>query len=244
MSMLKVENLSIHYGVIQAVKNVSFEVNEGEVVTLIGANGAGKTSIMRTISGLVRPSSGSISFLGEDIHKAQARKIVSAGLSQVPEGRHVFPGLTVLENLEMGAFLHNDREENQRILKTVFDRFPRLEERKGQDAATLSGGEQQMLAMGRALMSKPKIILMSRPKLLLLDEPSMGLAPIFIQEIFDIIQDIQKQGTTVLLVEQNANKALAIADRGYVLETGNIVLTGTGKELLASDEVRKAYLGG
>ncbi|MBF7094839.1 ABC transporter ATP-binding protein [Streptococcus sp. HF-1907] len=236
MSMLKVENLSIHYGVIQAVKNVSFEVNEGEVVTLIGANGAGKTSIMRTISGLVRPSSGSISFLGEDIHKAQARKIVSAGLSQVPEGRHVFPGLTVLENLEMGAFLHNDREENQRILKTVFDRFPRLEERKGQDAATLSGGEQQMLAMGRALMS--------RPKLLLLDEPSMGLAPIFIQEIFDIIQDIQKQGTTVLLVEQNANKALAIADRGYVLETGNIVLTGTGKELLASDEVRKAYLGG
>ncbi len=236
MSMLKVENLSIHYGVIQAVKNVSFEVNEGEVVTLIGANGAGKTSIMRTISGLVRPSSGSISFLGEDIHKAQARKIVSAGLSQVPEGRHVFPGLTVLENLEMGAFLHNDREENKRILKTVFDRFPRLEERKGQDAATLSGGEQQMLAMGRALMS--------RPKLLLLDEPSMGLAPIFIQEIFDIIQDIQKQGTTVLLVEQNANKALAIADRGYVLETGNIVLTGTGKELLASDEVRKAYLGG
>lgn len=236
MSMLKVENLSIHYGVIQAVKNVSFEVNEGEVVTLIGANGAGKTSIMRTISGLVRPSSGSISFLGEDIHKAQARKIVSAGLSQVPEGRHVFPGLTVLENLEMGAFLHNDREENQRILKTVFDRFPRLEERKGQDAATLSGGEQQMLAMGRALMS--------RPKLLLLDEPSMGLAPIFIQEIFDIIEDIKAQGTTVLLIEQNANKALSIADRGYVLETGKVVLSGTGKELLASDEVRKAYLGG
>lgn len=235
-AMLTVDNLSIHYGVIQAVKNVSFEVNEGEVVTLIGANGAGKTSILRTISGLVRPSEGSISFLGESIEKAPARKIVANGLSQVPEGRHVFSGLTVIENLEMGAFLHNDREQNQKNLKMIFERFPRLEERKNQDAATLSGGEQQMLAMGRALMS--------RPKLLLLDEPSMGLAPIFIQEIFDIIQDIQKQGTTVLLVEQNANKALAIADRGYVLETGKIVLSGTGQELLASDEVRKAYLGG
>lgn len=235
-AMLTVDNLSIHYGVIQAVKNVSFEVNEGEVVTLIGANGAGKTSILRTISGLVRPSEGSISFLGESIEKAPARKIVANGLSQVPEGRHVFSGLTVIENLEMGAFLHNDHEQNQKNLKMIFERFPRLEERKNQDAATLSGGEQQMLAMGRALMS--------RPKLLLLDEPSMGLAPIFIQEIFDIIQDIQKQGTTVLLVEQNANKALAIADRGYVLETGKIVLSGTGQELLASDEVRKAYLGG
>ncbi len=235
-AMLTVDNLSIHYGVIQAVKNVSFEVNEGEVVTLIGANGAGKTSILRTISGLVRPSEGSISFLGESIEKAPARKIVANGLSQVPEGRHVFSGLTVMENLEMGAFLHNDREQNQKNLKMIFERFPRLEERKNQDATTLSGGEQQMLAMGRALMS--------RPKLLLLDEPSMGLAPIFIQEIFDIIQDIQKQGTTVLLVEQNANKALAIADRGYVLETGKIVLSGTGQELLASDEVRKAYLGG
>lgn len=235
-AMLTVDNLSIHYGVIQAVKTVSFEVNEGEVVTLIGANGAGKTSILRTISGLVRPSEGSISFLGESIEKAPARKIVANGLSQVPEGRHVFSGLTVMENLEMGAFLHNDREQNQKNLKMIFERFPRLEERKNQDAATLSGGEQQMLAMGRALMS--------RPKLLLLDEPSMGLAPIFIQEIFDIIQDIQKQGTTVLLVEQNANKALAIADRGYVLETGKIVLSGTGQELLASDEVRKAYLGG
>ena len=235
-AMLTVDNLSIHYGVIQAVKNVSFEVNEGEVVTLIGANGAGKTSILRTISGLVRPSEGSISFLGEPIEKAPARKIVANGLSQVPEGRHVFSGLTVMENLEMGAFLHNDREQNQKNLKMIFERFPRLEERKNQDAATLSGGEQQMLAMGRALMS--------RPKLLLLDEPYMGLAPIFIQEIFDIIQDIQKQGTTVLLVEQNANKALAIADRGYVLETGKIVLSGTGQELLASDEVRKAYLGG
>ena len=228
MSMLKVENLSVHYGMIQAVRDVSFEVNEGEVVSLIGANGAGKTTILRTISGLVRPSSG--------IQKVPAQKIVAAGLSQVPEGRHVFPGLTVLENLEMGAFLKTNRDENQANLKKVFSRFPRLEERKNQDAATLSGGEQQMLAMGRALMSTPK--------LLLLDEPSMGLAPLFIQEIFDIIQDIQKQGTTVLLIEQNANKALSIADRGYVLETGNIVLSGTGKELLASDEVRKAYLGG
>ena len=236
MSMLKVENLSVHYGMIQAVRDVSFEVNEGEVVSLIGANGAGKTTILRTLSGLVRPSSGKIEFWGQEIQKMPAQKIVASGLSQVPEGRHVFPGLTVLENLEMGAFLKKNREENQANLKKVFSRFPRLEERKNQDAATLSGGEQQMLAMGRALMSTPK--------LLLLDEPSMGLAPIFIQEIFDIIQDIQKQGTTVLLIEQNANKALAIADRGYVLETGKIVLSGTGKELAASDEVRKAYLGG
>lgn len=236
MSMLKIENLSISYGAIEAVKNVSFEVNEGEVVTLIGANGAGKTSILRTISGLVRPSEGSISYLGNQIQKTAARKIIADGLAQVPEGRHVFPGLTVLENLEMGAFLNNNKDQNQANLEHVFNRFPRLEERKNQDAATLSGGEQQMLAMGRALMSQPK--------LLLLDEPSMGLAPIFIQEIFDIIQDIQKQGTTVLLIEQNANKALSIADRGYVLETGKIVLSGTGQELLASDEVRKAYLGG
>ena len=236
MSMLKVENLSVYYGMIQAVRDVSFEVNEGEVVSLIGANGAGKTTILRTLSGLVRPSAGKIQFLGKEIQKLPAQKIVAGGLSQVPEGRHVFPGLTVMENLEMGAFLKKNREENQANLKKVFSRFPRLEERKSQDAATLSGGEQQMLAMGRALMSTPK--------LLLLDEPSMGLAPIFIQEIFDIIQDIQKQGTTVLLIEQNANKALAISDRGYVLETGKIVLSGTGKELAASDEVRKAYLGG
>ena len=236
MSMLKVENLSVHYGMIQAVRDVSFEVNEGEVVSLIGANGAGKTTILRTLSGLVRLSAGKIEFLGKEIQKLPAQKIVAGGLSQVPEGRHVFPGLTVMENLEMGAFLKKNREENQANLKKVFSRFPRLEERKNQDAATLSGGEQQMLAMGRALMSTPK--------LLLLDEPSMGLAPIFIQEIFDIIQDIQKQGTTVLLIEQNANKALAISDRGYVLETGKIVLSGTGKELAASDEVRKAYLGG
>ena len=236
MSMLKVENLSVHYGMIQAVRDVSFEVNEGEVVSLIGANGAGKTTILRTLSGLVRPSAGKIEFLGKEIQKLPAQKIVAGGLSQVPEGRHVFPGLSVMENLEMGAFLKKNREENQANLKKVFSRFPRLEERKNQDAATLSGGEQQMLAMGRALMSTPK--------LLLLDEPSMGLAPIFIQEIFDIIQDIQNQGTTVLLIEQNANKALAISDRGYVLETGKIVLSGTGKELAASDEVRKAYLGG
>ena len=236
MAMLEVKNLDVHYGVIQAVKDVSFQVEEGQVVSLIGANGAGKTSILRTISGLVRPSQGLITFEGQEIQKAPARKIVKDGLSQVPEGRHVFSGLTVLENLEMGAFLNNNREQNQANLKKIFARFPRLEERKNQDAATLSGGEQQMLAMGRALMSQPK--------LLLLDEPSMGLAPIFIQEIFDIIQDIQKQGTTVLLIEQNANKALSISDQAYVLETGRITMSGTGQELLASDEVRKAYLGG
>ncbi|CAM4126325.1 ABC transporter ATP-binding protein [Streptococcus penaeicida] len=236
MPMLSVDHLSINYGAIEAVKDVSFTVEEGEVVTLIGANGAGKTSILRSISGLVRPSQGRISFLGQDIHKTPARKIVSLGLSQVPEGRHVFSGLTVMENLEMGAFLMKDKAENQKTLKMIFDRFPRLEERKNQDAATLSGGEQQMLAMGRALMSKPK--------LLLLDEPSMGLAPIFINEIFSIIQDIQKQGMTVLLIEQNANKALSIADRAYVLETGKLVLSGKGSELLESDQVKKAYLGG
>ncbi|MGP6356351.1 ABC transporter ATP-binding protein [Streptococcus dysgalactiae] len=234
--MLSVKQLSVNYGAIEAVKDVSFEVHEGEVVTLIGANGAGKTSILRTISGLVKPKSGSISFLGQDLLKQPARKIVAAGLSQVPEGRHVFAGLTVMENLEMGAFLSRNREQNQKNLRLIFDRFPRLEERKHQDAATLSGGEQQMLAMGRALMSKPK--------LLLLDEPSMGLAPLFIKEIFDIIQAIQRQGTTVLLIEQNANKALAIANRAYVLETGQLVLSGTGQELLTSEAVKKAYLGG
>ncbi|MEC4577926.1 ABC transporter ATP-binding protein [Streptococcus dysgalactiae] len=234
--MLSVKQLSVNYGAIEAVKDVSFEVHEGEVVTLIGANGAGKTSILRTISGLVKPKSGSISFLGQDLLKQPARKIVAAGLSQVPEGRHVFAGLTVMENLEMGAFLSRNREQNQKNLRLIFDRFPRLEERKHQDAATLSGGEQQMLAMGRALMSQPKLIL--------LDEPSMGLAPLFIKEIFDIIQAIQRQGTTVLLIEQNANKALAIANRAYVLETGQLVLSGTGQELLTSEAVKKAYLGG
>lgn len=234
--MLKVKNLSVHYGMIQAIKDISFEVNEGEIVTLIGANGAGKSTILRTISGLVKPSSGEIEYLGKPIHNVATRKIVEQGIAQVPEGRHVFKGLTVQENLDLGSFTRKDKQNFAGDLEAVFERFPILRERKNQDAATLSGGEQQMLAMGRALMTKPK--------LLLLDEPSMGLAPIFIKEIFHIIQDIQKQGTTILLIEQNANVALQIANRGYVLETGNIVLTGTGEELLASDEVQKAYLGG
>ena len=211
--MLEVKNLSVHYGMIQAVRNVDFKVNEGEIVSLIGANGAGKSTILKTLSGLIHPSEGEIVYLGENIASTSAKKIVEKGLVQVPEGRHVFPGLTVKENLELGAFL-----------------------RKDQDAQTLSGGEQQMLAMGRALMS--------RPKLLLLDEPSMGLAPIFIREIFKIIQEIQKTGTTVLLIEQNAKMALSISNRAYVLETGSVVLSGTGQELLESDEIQKAYLGG
>jgi branched-chain amino acid transport system ATP-binding protein len=235
-NVLKVKNLSVHYGMIQAIKDISFEVNEGEIVTLIGANGAGKSTILRTISGLVKPSSGEIEYLGKPIHNVATRKIVEQGIAQVPEGRHVFKGLTVQENLDLGSFTRKDKQNLAGDLEAVFERFPILRERKNQDAATLSGGEQQMLAMGRALMTKPK--------LLLLDEPSMGLAPIFIKEIFHIIQDIQKQGTTILLIEQNANVALKIANRGYVLETGNIVLTGTGEELLASDEVQKAYLGG
>lgn len=234
--MLEVKDLSVHYGMIQAVKDVSFTVNEGEIVSLIGANGAGKSTILKTLSGLVRPSAGTIEYLGQDITKLPAKKIVSLGLVQVPEGRHVFRGLSVKENLDLGAFLRNDKEEIQKDMKAIFERFPILEERKNQDAATLSGGEQQMLAMGRALMT--------RPKLLLLDEPSMGLAPIFIKEIFNIIQEIQKQGTTVLLIEQNAKMALSIASRGYVLETGSVVLSGTGKELLESEDVQKAYLGG
>ncbi|MFI3622968.1 ABC transporter ATP-binding protein [Vagococcus fluvialis] len=234
--MLNVENISVHYGMIQAVKGISFEVKEGEIVSLIGANGAGKTTILRTISGLVRPSKGTILFEGKNIEKETSPKIVASGLVQVPEGRHVFTGMTVMENLELGAFLYKDKKESQEILTTVFDRFPILKERKNQDAATLSGGEQQMLAMGRALMS--------RPKLLLLDEPSMGLAPIFIKEIFSIIEEIKNQGTTVLLIEQNAKMALGIADRGYVLETGKIVLEGSGPELLNSSDIQKAYLGG
>lgn len=233
--MLKIENLSVHYGVIQAVRDVNFEVNEGEIVSLIGANGAGKTTILRTISGLIQPSNGKITFEGEEIQKRQPQKIVAKGISQVPEGRHVFSGLTVQENLEMGAFLRKDSNLGEEY-EAIFQKFPILKERRTQDASTLSGGEQQMLAMGRALMSKPR--------LLLLDEPSMGLAPIFIKEIFNIIQEIQQQGTTVLLIEQNAKMALSIANRGYVLETGKVVLEGTGAELLASDEVKKAYLGG
>lgn len=234
--MLEVKNLSVHYGMIQAVRNVNFTVNEGEIVSLIGANGAGKSTILKTLSGLIRPSEGEIVYLGENIASTSAKKIVEKGLVQVPEGRHVFPGLTVKENLELGAFLRKDKEEIQKDMEAVFERFPILKERKDQDAQTLSGGEQQMLAMGRALMS--------RPKLLLLDEPSMGLAPIFIREIFKIIQEIQKTGTTVLLIEQNAKMALSISNRAYVLETGSVVLSGTGQELLESDEIQKAYLGG
>ena len=234
--MLEVKNLSVHYGMIQAVRNVDFTVNEGEIVSLIGANGAGKSTILKTLSGLIHPSEGEIVYLGENIASTSAKKIVEKGLVQVPEGRHVFPGLTVKENLELGAFLRKDKEEIQKDMEAVFERFPILKERKDQDAQTLSGGEQQMLAMGRALMS--------RPKLLLLDEPSMGLAPIFIREIFKIIQEIQKTGTTVLLIEQNAKMALSISNRAYVLETGSVVLSDTGQELLESDEIQKAYLGG
>lgn len=234
--MLQINNLSVDYGMINAVRDVSFRVKEGEIVTLIGANGAGKSTILRTISGLIRPSSGSISYEGEELTRMSPQNIVAHGISQVPEGRQVFNGMSVKENLELGAFLRKDTEILDAELEHIYERFPVLKERLSQDASTLSGGEQQMLAMGRALMSKPRLVL--------LDEPSMGLAPIFIQEIFDIIQDIQKQGTTVLLIEQNANLALSIADRGYVLEAGKIVLSGTGEELLASDEVQKAYLGG
>lgn len=234
--MLKLDNINLYYGVIHALKNISLEVEQGEIVTLIGANGAGKTSTLRAISGLEPIKSGNITFKGSPLNKVPSNKIVSLGLSHVPEGRRVFPELTVMENLELGAYLRKDKAGIKQDLEIVFSKFPRLKEREKQAAGTLSGGEQQMLAMGRALMS--------RPKLLLLDEPSMGLAPIFIQEIFDIIEDIKAQGTTVLLIEQNANKALSIADRGYVLETGKVVLSGTGEELLASDEVRKAYLGG
>lgn len=234
--MLQVKKLTVHYGVIQATKEVSFEVNEGEIVSLIGANGAGKSTILKALSGLHRPTSGEILYKGQPIQKETTKKIVELGISQVPEGRHVFGGMSVLENLEMGAYLRKDKSEIQKDLKMVFERFPVLGERKKQDTATLSGGEQQMVAMGRALMS--------RPKLLLLDEPSMGLAPIFIKEIFNIIKMINEQGTTILLIEQNAKVALEIAHKGYVLETGKVVQSGTGQELLASDEVQKAYLGG
>lgn len=229
--MLRVENLAVNYGMINAVRGVNFEVNQGEIVSLIGANGAGKSTILRTVSGLIKPASGTLTYEGQNITKTNAQKIVQLGISHVPEGRHVFKGLSVRENLEMGAFLRKDRANIEADIQAVYDRFPVLGERQKQDASTLSGGEQQMLAMGRALMSKPK--------LLLLDEPSMGLAPIFIQEIFNIIQQIQAQGTTVLLIEQNAKMALSIASRGYVLETGKIVLSGTGQELLESDAVQK-----
>lgn len=235
--MLKLENVNLHYGMIHALKGVSLEVNEGEIVTLIGANGAGKTSTLRSISGLEKISGGDIIYLGESISKkADTRKIVMNGLIQVPEGRRIFPDMSVHENLLMGAYLQKDKEEIKKNMELVYNHFPRLREREKQLAGTLSGGEQQMLAMGRALMAKPK--------LLLLDEPSMGLAPLLVREIFEIIKEINKQGTTVLLVEQNARMALSIADRGYVLENGKIVLSGTGEELSKSEEIQKAYLGG
>ena len=235
MSLLKVEDLHVYYGSIHAIKGVSFEVNQGEIVTLIGANGAGKSTTLNTISGLLRSSSGSVTFLDEDLGKVPAHKIVSKGLALVPEGRRVFLQMTVQENLEMGAYTQSGKGIDQ-DLEHVYELFPRLKERMKQVAGTLSGGEQQMLAMGRALMS--------HPKLLMLDEPSMGLAPILVEQIFEIIQNLHKDGTTILLVEQNAAAALSVADRGYVLETGKIVTSGTGKELLASPAIKKAYLGG
>lgn len=235
MAMLEIKDLEVYYGMIQAIKGVSFEVNQGEVIALIGANGAGKTTILHTITGLLSPKKGSVLFEGTDITKVPAHKIVSMGMAHVPEGRRVFSELSVLENLKMGAYTRKNKAEVEEALQGVYKRFPRLEERKNQMAGTLSGGEQQMLAMGRALMSKPKIILM--------DEPSMGLSPILVNEIFDIIQAVSKSGTTVLLVEQNAKKALSIADRAYVLETGNITLEGNAKDLLENDSVKKAYLG-
>lgn len=234
--MLKVEKLNVHYGVIHALKDVSMEVKEGEIVSLIGANGAGKTTLLQTISGLLKKTSGEVVFLGKSMNKVSTKNIVKEGITQVPEGRHIFSGMSVYENLLMGAYLRKDKDGIKADLQDIYQRFPILEKRSSQDASTLSGGEQQMLAMGRALMARPKI--------LLLDEPSMGLAPILVKEIFNIIKDINEKGTTVLLVEQNAKMALSIADRAYVMETGNIVMTGTGAELVNSPEIQKAYLGG
>ena len=234
-SILKVEDINVYYGSIHAIKGVSFEVNEGETVTLIGANGAGKSTTLNTISGLLHSKTGSISFMGENLGKFPCHKIVSKGLALVPEGRRVFLQMTVQENLEMGAYTQSGKGIDQ-DLEHVYELFPRLKERMKQVAGTLSGGEQQMLAMGRALMS--------HPKLLMLDEPSMGLAPILVEQIFDIIRELHKAGTTILLVEQNAQAALSVADRGYVLETGKVVTTGTGHELLESPAIKKAYLGG
>lgn len=234
--MLVLENIHVYYGAIHALKGISFEVNQGEIVTLIGSNGAGKSTTLQTISGLISPKNGTITFKGENLNKAKAQSIVMKGISQVPEGRRVFANMTVLENLDLGGYLRKDKEGLKKDLNHVFEIFPRLAERRKQLAGTLSGGEQQMLAMGRALMS--------RPQLLLLDEPSMGLAPILVKQIFAIIQEINQQGTTILLVEQNAHMALSIANRAYVLETGKIVTSGNAKELASSEEVRKAYLGG
>lgn len=235
MAMLEVKDLEVYYGMIQAIKGISFEVNQGEVIALIGANGAGKTTTLQTITGMIPSKKGSITFNGVDITKVPGHKIVPMGMAHVPEGRRVFAQLSVLDNLKLGAYTRSDQKEIQESIQMVYRHFPRLEERKNQMAGTLSGGEQQMLAMGRALMSKPSIVLM--------DEPSMGLSPIFVTEIFSIIQEISKEGTTVLLVEQNAKKALSIADRGYVLETGKIVLSGDAKDLMNDESIKKAYLG-
>ncbi len=235
MAMLTVEDIHVYYGMIHAIKGISFEVNEGEVIALIGANGAGKTTILHTITGLLQAKSGSVQFGGKDLTKVAPHKIVGMGMAHVPEGRRIFQQLTVYDNLKLGAYISNDKKAIEEDLAMVYRRFPRLEERKRQIAGTLSGGEQQMLAMGRALMSKPSIVLM--------DEPSMGLSPIFVSEIFDIITEISRGGTTVLLVEQNAKKALSIADRAYVLETGNVVLQGDATKLMNDDSVKKAYLG-
>ncbi|MCC8051509.1 MAG: ABC transporter ATP-binding protein [Clostridiales bacterium] len=235
MAMLEVKDLEVYYGVIRAIKGISFEVNEGEIIALIGANGAGKTTILHTVTGLIKPKAGQVIFEGQDITKTPAHKIVKLGMAHVPEGRRVFSQLTVYQNLKMGAYSRSDKDEIEDSLQKVYKRFPRLEERKNQVAGTLSGGEQQMLAMGRALMSSPRIILM--------DEPSMGLSPILVNEIFDIIQSVSAGGTTVLLVEQNAKKALGIADRAYVLETGNIVQEGRAADLMDDESIKKAYLG-
>jgi len=234
--MLTIDNINVYYGAIHALKGISVKVNEGEIVTLIGANGAGKSTILRTISGLLKPKTGSITFEGKSIAGMAAQNIVKLSISQVPEGRRVFANMTVLENLELGAYIRNDSQGIKDDIEKIFDRFPQLTKRRSQLAGTMSGGEQQMLAMGRALMS--------RPRLLLLDEPSMGLAPLLVREIFSIIKEINASGTTVLLVEQNAHMALSIAHRAYVLETGRITLSGDAKELAASEDVRKAYLGG
>ena len=235
MAMLEINNIEVYYGMIKAIKGISFKVDEGEIISLIGANGAGKTTTLHTITGLISPKNGSIIFDGTDITKLPPHKIVSMGLAHVPEGRRVFAHLSVYQNLKLGAFTRKDKDGINESLEKVFLRFPRLKERKNQLAGTLSGGEQQMLAMGRALMSNPKIILM--------DEPSMGLSPIFVSEIFNIIEELKQQGTTILLVEQNAKKALSISDRAYVLETGNIVLEGESKDLLNNESIKKAYLG-
>ena len=232
--LLQVDNIEVYYGVIKALKGISFEVNKGEIVALIGANGAGKTTILHTVTGLLKPKTGTISFKGNDITKVPAHKIVTMGMAHVPEGRRIFSQLSVLDNIKLGAFTRKDKDEIEETLNYVYERFPRLKERKNQIAGTLSGGEQQMLAMGRALMSKPEFVLM--------DEPSMGLSPLLVSEIFEIIKAINENGTTVLLVEQNAKKALSIADRAYVLETGNVVLSGNAKDLMNDESVKKAYL--